>query len=539
MSDKDDEVAGVSRRTFLKAGPISALGVASAGLLVADAQAAAKDKPGCVSSEKTPVSIPASQIVETITTDVVVVGAGVSGVIASLSAREAGAEVVVLQKGSVVMCHGNAFGAIDTQVQKSQGVHINKLEAVNEFVFQSFNKPNFRLVKKWADHSGEAFDWVNQITTEKGLPSRHMSWMGNATGNSGSKYWFSAYATGHTWKGGIMAAMNKVAEKAVEEGVKFFFRMPAVQLVREKNGRVSGVIAKSEVDGKYRRFNGEKGVILCTGDYGNNAEMVAKYAPSAVGLGNYYLPRYNTGDGHLMGLWIGAEMEPAPHTKMAHVHSSLDFDKGDAPGRATPWLAVQKDGRRFCNEDIPFYLMGNQTAGAYYYHIIDSDWEANLKQFPPRVGNPVPLTPLTFAAALKAGTIIEAASIEELATKCGIDKNNLVATVARYNEIVDKGVDEDFGKIPADLSAIRKGPFYCIPRLPCISVILGGLNINTEMQVLDKSGKVIEGLYAAGNVSGGYYGGADDYPFAIVGGSIGRAGTFGRIAGKNAAKSKV
>ncbi|MGX9460969.1 FAD-dependent oxidoreductase [Shewanella sp. A14] len=546
MSTKDNKIVDVTRRDFMKKSAFSALGVASTSLLpgmVSQVEAKPYSEFDCsVGFETPPAPIPASKISETVTTDVVVVGAGISGVTASLSAFEAGASTIVLQKGPVVMCHGFGMGAIDTKLQLEKNVHINKMDAINEFMFQSLNKPNFKLVKKWADHSGEVFDWLNEITTRKGVSAKFASHIGTPTGESDGKYWFNSFCTGHAWKGGMMTTMNIVAKVAAEKGVDFRFHSPAVQLIRDNTGRVTSVISKSELTGKYTQFNAKKGVILCTGDYGGNLDMVAKYCPSAAGFSSYYTPAFNTGDGHLMGMWIGADLEAAPHTKMAHVHSSLDIGKGDAPGRGLPWLAVQSDGLRFSNEDIPFYLMGNQTtkgpkADGYYYHILDADWQANIKQFPPRVSKKI--SEAQFTNALEAGTIIKADTIEELARLSKIDPKNLVRTVNRYNQLFEKGEDEDFGKIAIDLTAIKKPPFYCIPRLPCVSTVLGGLNINTDMQVLDKNELIIEGLYAAGNASGGFFGGANDYPFPIIAISVGRAATFGRLAGQHAAKNNV
>jgi len=543
MDDKDKKITDISRRGFLKSSVIATLGAASTCVVAGlPSQADAKQAdPSCIDFEKAPAPIPASKIKETVTTDVVVVGAGISGIMACKSAQEAGAKVIVLQKGPVVMCHGNTFGAIDSKLQKEKNISIDKMKAISEFNFQSLNKPKFELLQLWANNSGPTLDWANEITKATGnSTASFMPWAGTPSGESGGKYWFNSFCTGHKWKGGMMEAINLIAEAAVKEGVEFRFYTPGVQLIKNKNGRVTGVIAKHEITGEYKQFNAKKGVIICTGDYGNNPDMVAKYCPGAVGLGNYYTPRTNTGDGHLMGMWAGAAIEQGPHTKMAHVHSTLDFAEGDAPGRGVPWLAVQKEGKRLCNEDIPFYLMGNQTLNAkdpdgYYYNILDADWEENLKKFPPRVTSPIDRQ--SFEDALKEGLILKADTIEELARKLKMPESELKKTINRYNELVAKGVDEDFGKIPEDLSHIKKAPFYGIPRQCCISVILGGLNINTNMQVLDKNAQVIEGLYAAGNASGGFFGGANDYPFPIIAISVGRAATFGRIAGIHAAKS--
>ncbi|MCD8554589.1 FAD-dependent oxidoreductase [Seleniivibrio sp.] len=544
MNSKNKKTTDMSRRSFMKTSAMSALGVASASLISGvapevEAKTALVQSNGKYGFETPPSPIPSRMIREFATADVIVVGGGISGVMAAKSAQENGAKVIVLQKGPVVMCHGFSMGCIDSKIQIEKNIRINKMNAITELNYQSLNKPKFELLKLWAEHSGETFNWIDDMTTKHGVKGIFIPNAGTESGESGGKYWFNSYCTGHKWKGGMIVAINLVAKEAVKAGVEFRFNTPGKQLVQDKSGRITGVIAKHEITGDYIQFNAKKGVILCTGDYGNNPDMLQKYCPAAVGLKSYYTPRHNTGDGHLMGIWVGAEMENGIHTKMAHVHSTPDFADSDAPGRGMPWLAVQKEGKRLCNEDIPFYLMANQTLNAtnpdgLYYNILDSDWEENLKQFPPRVAGAIDRQ--SFDEALSRGLIIKADKIEELANKLNLPAETFSKTVARYNELVEKGVDEDFGKIAVDLSFIKKAPFYGIPRLCCISAILGGININTKMQVLDKEQHIIHGLYAAGNVSGGFFGGANDYPFPIIGLSVGRATTFGRLAGRYAAK---
>ena len=536
---------GVSRRDFLKGSALTAIGVAAGGLLGgcgknSDISASGQAEKAKLNFEKIPSSIPSASIKERITADVVVVGAGISGVIAALSAQQAGANTVVLQKGPCILTHGTAFGAIDTKLQKAAGVKINSVDAISEFQYQCANKPNFELLRTWAQHSGETLDWINEITAAQGGIGKF-----DATGSTdqGKKYWFNSFPTAHVWKGKVIGVATMIGKAAVHAGVQFYYKTPAVQLIREKNGRVTGVVAKTET-GEYKQFNAAKGVILCTGDYGSNPEMVEKYCPAAVGYQNYYTPRYNTGDGHRMGMWVGAAMEDAPHCKMTHVHSTPQPGVGgDISGRAYPWLAVNHNGKRFINEDMPYAIMGNQVlrqpgGDGYFYQIIDADWSSNPKQFSPRTAA-APLPEKAFEQGIKDGLIFKANTLEELARVIKAPAENLKATVKRYNELVDKGVDEDYGKLSCDLTPVKKAPFYAIPRLCCLSVTLGGLVINTKMQVLDKEKKVIPGLYAAGNASGDFFSGANDYPFALVAVSVGRAATFGRLAGQNAAVDKA
>ena len=128
---------------------------------------------------------------------------------------------------------------------------------------------------------------------------------------------------------------------------------------------------------------------------------------------------------------------------------------------------------------------------------------------------------------------MKADSLEELAGMMGVPKDDFLKTVERYNALVDKGEDEDFGKNPdyLKISKIEKAPFYAIKRVPGVLTILGGLHVNQGLQVLDLEEQPIEGLYAAGNVSGNFFG--NDYPLWLGAASCGRAATFGRYAAKS------
>jgi fumarate reductase flavoprotein subunit len=135
---------------------------------------------------------------------------------------------------------------------------------------------------------------------------------------------------------------------------------------------------------------------------------------------------------------------------------------------------------------------------------------------------------------IEKGFIRSADTLEELAAKMEVPKDNFLATVRRYNELAKKGVDEDYGKRSACLTTIEKPKFYASPLGTALLVTLGGLKINENLQVLDEEQNVIPGLYAAGNASGCYY--SNDYSVNLPGNSHGRAFTFGYLAGKSILK---
>jgi hypothetical protein len=131
---------------------------------------------------------------------------------------------------------------------------------------------------------------------------------------------------------------------------------------------------------------------------------------------------------------------------------------------------------------------------------------------------------------LDNGTTVQADSIEELAEAMGVPADALSATVDRYNELVGGGTDEDYGKDAADLQPIKQAPFYASELTAVVLVVTSGLNVNSQMQVLDTDEQPIEGLYAVGNAMGNFF--ANDYPICAPGLSHGRCLTLGALIGK-------
>jgi hypothetical protein len=253
-------------------------------------------------------------------------------------------------------------------------------------------------------------------------------------------------------------------------------------------------------------------------------------------------------------------MENLGHTKMMH-----DFDAGLM--YEEPFLYVNMKGQRFTNEFIGFVYMNDvmvhqdlykggknhddaeNGSKGWYCQIYDSDYmshEAVDALVPPAVMEKYmpEITDEAFAAshdgAKRSGvfpTLIDtwrADTLEELADKLGIeDKDAFLASIKRYNELCEKGQDEDFGKDAKWMNAIKTAPFYGIRRHLRVSALCSGVYINANGQALDANKKPIEGFYCVGNLGGQFYGGAD-YPFHATGLSLGRCYTFGRLAGKHA-----
>jgi len=542
-STKNDK--HLSRRSFLKTA--AALG-AGAGIVSACApkvvetpvptpdstQPPAETKSDTPSYLIPPAPISAGQIKETVDADVVVVGAGMSGCCAALAAQQSGAKVAVLQKGPMVLTNGAGVAAWNSKVQKENGIEFDVQQAINEWMLDSGNYPDRSVVKVWIDHSGETIDWIIENVGDKaGQPIPPP----NAKETYEDDY-TKAYPTAHMWIPGVIVVAQALADKAMELGAKFYFNTPGVQLIRKDGGRVTGVIGQNE-DGDYIQFNAAKAVVLATGDYGNDPEMRKNLMPHTEGLVHVYPQKYNTGDGHKMGLWVGGVLDRPPHPGIIHYDPS-PLPEGDVAGSGLPWLAVNLLGERFSNEDSSYgtlYAQDMKQPEFTKFQIFDGKFMQDY----PHMGKGMMRTepPLDLEAGIKQGVergaVQMANTIEELAEKIGVPKDALVATVKRYNELAEKGVDEDFGKKPERLSTIVEPPFYAIKRVAGVLGILGGLKVNYNMQVLDAQRKVIPGLYACGNTSGSFFGGFE-HPMRIPGMSLGRATTTGRWAGLNAAK---
>ena len=541
--------SGISRRSFLSraaVGTVAGIGAMTlTGLGGKNAEAAPIDECGEFAKSSDggatlhfmpkPEPIADKDIATTKTFDVLVVGAGASGVPAALSAAENGAKVAVIQKLPMVVSQGNTGSGIDLATSDKAGIEALVALLIND----NNHRCNPALLRAWAYNSGEAVSWVidrakkgGATVVNQGTAPQH----GIKTVNGYTlNYVTSFFGPKPYTTGDGMRALAKTAEKA---GVQFFFNMPASQLVQEKSGRVVGVIAKGR-DGKYYRFMAKKGVILATGDYQNNEAMCNYFIPDLRHFERKQMDR--TGDGFAMAYWAGGVIEPIGHTKMLH-----DFDAGPASMCDMPFLAVNRKGSRFVNETVAMSLLNNYLRDAenagHYSQVFDSDYMTQAANWPGKLVPPEGLknympddpSPKHGVFPSQTNTYV-ADTLEELAKKLECDPKTFVASVKRYNELCKSGKDDDFGK-PADkMVPVEKAPFYGIHRRVRISTLCSGMLVNAQHQALDADGKPIDGLYVIGNLGGGFYGGVD-YPLTVFGLSLGRCYTFGYLTGKHVAK---
>ncbi|WP_165046276.1 FAD-binding protein [Adlercreutzia sp. ZJ138] len=304
----------------------------------------------------------------------------------------------------------------------------------------------------------------------------------------------------------------------------------SVTLIQGDDGRITGVIAKN-ADGGYIQCNASKGVVLATGGYEFNWERLKKclrprdlqvraWVNSCMG---------NTGDGHEMGLAVGAFEDEYPHALCTDPSGTKS---GGAFGAAIhPFMRVNDYGLRFVNESIPSNFLANAInaqVGAHDWVITDANIASNIDKIRDLT---IPgVTPEQEAEGFIADSV-SADTLEKLAEQMGVNPATFVATVNRYNELCDKGSDDDFGVPTEKLAPVTTPPFYACDEGQINLATECGLRVNSDSAVLSlETNAPIPGLYAVGTCSGSMFYGT--YPHHCSGISLGRGLTYGMIVGR-------
>ncbi|WP_294438677.1 FAD-dependent oxidoreductase [uncultured Slackia sp.] len=501
---------------------------------------------------------PVADISSTESTDVVVIGGGMSGFSAACSAAEKGAKVVLIEKTGAAQFRGIDYGAVGGKIQLEAGIDLRdrKNDVLQEVLRWGSHRGDYRVVKAWLDNSAEALDWAADMLSSHGIQVAPMPIEMQVIPDA----WYEHFATDAFQ---IVPTDELIAEGgeagyeppyaigwakaftayAEELGVDVRFNSEALQLVQAEDGTVTGVVYEGE-EGTIQVD--AKSVVLATGGYGADEEMMDAFIPNhAEDIHNITTPAHNTGDGIRMGAWAGAAIDPAPHCPMY-------FDEGveglehmpSIPLTRQPWLYLNDLGERFCNEDMP-YAYVCRAHNAQPRHMKWVIWDAKWETDGPAMGMIVckdfrsPLhDPEQIKQFIEDGSIMSADTIDELLGKMeGIDVETAKKTIEHYNELCAAGEDTDFGKRKQCLSSITEPPFYAVHAGTTLLVTLGGLQINENQQVIDANAHPIPGLWAAGNCSGSFF--FDDYPITISGVSHGRACTGGRRAGQFAADAAL
>ena len=487
-------------------------------------------------------AIPADSITATEDHDIVVVGAGIGGLMASLKAAEEGADVVCIEKMTRGRACFECFGAVNAKCQ--EGLDIKPQLLLDELYRSAYWRTRPEPARTYVRRSGEATDFW-QAMLDKGPNGFLITKVEEAPSTCGMPCLTDLIPTElgfydspclppdagvRSGYSGMYVCLEMQEVAKQYDNLDIRFETPGVQLVREGDGPVTAVIAKN-ADGSYVQLNAAKGVIIATGGYDANPELMEAWArPEDYASSSWWNPGWGTtGDGHLMGIQVGAQMDPCPQPVM-----NFRWGNPDSFYDARTWNAiyfailVNGDGQRFVREDLPFQSVSNaQNAqpdyGANCWEVFDENMmegmdDAAIEEFKAK------------------GWLFEGATPEELAEACGVDAQGLADTIARYNGFFAEGVDEDFDRDLAMTMPFTGSRYFALTTNSCILATVGGLTIDGNAQVLDVNNKPIGGLYATGNASGNFF--AGNYPRHIPGTSIGRAITFGYVAVEHALKGE-
>lgn len=464
--------------------------------------------------------------------DVVVIGAGASGTSATMAAAENGAKVLLIEKLAGIGGTGNyaeGIFAAESKMQQRQGIIVTKDFAFKTIMEYSHWLANPYVARAFVDKSADTIEWVKS----KGIEFEYIG----PGGPGGPLTWHVILGKGH---GAHLLRTFHDHFKNMSVDVKT--EVAGRSLIMDK-GKVVGVMAEDLDSGDTYRITA-KAVIVATGGYANNKEMLKKYTiyPDVIMVGNVG----KDGDGIKMAWEAGAAEEGI---------GVFQSYRPALPGYPTashmlaaarqPYLWVDKNGRRFTDESIvviwPHSTNALIKAGGIMYSIFDS----NTLEYFKKNGIDVQIGEWVLQGTKldkfddefngevgKKRYAFKANSVKDLAKQTGMDEKVLQATIEENNRFAAANRDDTFAKNPNYLKPVSKGPFYAVQMLPAALGTLGGVKINGNMEAVDKKDNAIPGLYVVGNDAGGMYG--DTYDLLLGGGTFGFALNSGRIAAENA-----
>lgn len=440
-------------------------------------------------------------------TDIVVIGAGGAGLAAAVQAKQDGAEnIIVLEK--MPMTGGNTnkatggMNAAESTPQENAGIEDSVETMIADTMKGGKDLNDPELVERLANEAKDGIDWLIEL----GADLNEVARAGGAT-NDRIHRPVGGAAVGPT----IVKTLDTTAK---ELGVDIRTWNEATEILTDKEGKVSGVKVKNKDDKEY--VINAKAVVVATGGFGANKEMVAEYREEIKDFATTNHPGA-TGDGIELAQGVGADLTDIEQIQI-HPTGVAELGLLISEGvRGDGAILVNRNGERFYNElqtrdNVSQAIL--QQEGSEAFLVFDDNVREGLHAIEDYV---------------HAGVVIEKDSLEELAAEINVDAANLQATIDKYNTAVDTQNDE-FGRTSL-LKKLNKGKFYAINISPIIHHTMGGLKINSDTQVIDTNGEVIPGLFAAGEVTGGVHGAN-----RLGGNAVADIIVYGRVSGKMAAE---
>lgn len=463
-----------------------------------------------------------SASISSLSTELLVIGGGLAGFAAALEAAQAGTQVILLEKmaetgGSSAMS-GGCLAFAGTDLQAAEGIEDSAELLKSDLIEVGQHENDPELVQTYVDSQLETYEWLKQ----QGVIFSPV--IEASSGQSVPRV--------HTVD--PADTVRLLQARCLETGkVQVFTSTRALRLVRSsETAPVQGVVA-SGPNGEFS-IQASLGVLLASGGFGKNAELVHQFVPhydNAV----FVCGEGNIGDGLAMARKLGADVRDMIYIKgtygkhpvdTTNHHSCLAVYKGA--------IAVNEDGKRFVDESISYKLLGDAVMAQPYHTSFQIFDQPIFESGDDRVRI------LDFKRRMEEGLIIQGDTLQSLAQQIEVPYETLKTTLDNYNRYCDEGHDPEFGRKKlvhnhGELRRIETGPFYAYPSTASVFGTYCGLRVNASMQVVDVFGDVILGLYAAGEVMGGFHGGA-----YMTGSALGKACVFGRVAAQTAvlAKSK-
>lgn len=529
--------------------------------------------------------VPEASIAGEYAADVIVLGAGHAGTAAARAAAEAGASVIVVEQQAEgkFTALGGQIGTLNSEFLKRQGVPAyDPVDFIRDYQHRSLNRANPELIRQFAWHSGEALDWFLGALPDTFIDHLEVFMWPAPKYHTGSLNGIRSFVgtigfcnrpqfdeNGEKIPTTLSEAVVFLHGKMQEQGIRFHYGLRGRYLEKDA-GRVNALIAVDR-EGKYHRFQAKKAIILASGDFSGDKEMVFDLLEEYRDLtrcGETYPCTGGCwkGDGIKMGIWAGGHMEPGPRGGM---WCNVAGNGGPMDGSA--FLKLNQKGERYTNEGFMGYW-GAGLQGARQRGPIVTVWDANWREeleYQSLDHSSVDVSCNFIMEEIETGVrhlaetgsdekcvrpgsksadtryppdrAVAAGTLEELADKLGYTgpaKENFLQSIQRYNCFAHNGRDEDFAKDPLLLHPVEKAPFFAYQenrkQAGMLMVTVAGLQTDGQQRVLNDEGDPIPGLFATGNCCGGRF--PIMYTTPMAGLSIGMALCLGRIAGQNAAE---
>ena len=441
--------------------------------------------------------------------DLIIVGAGNSGLPTAIFAAERGAKVLIVDIASVIggtlLLSSGQMAAAGTKLQKNKGIEDTPQSHYDDIMRISKGTADKDIVKLATFNAGDTFDWLtdNGFEVKEGHP---------VTGTTHEPYSNARYAWGP--KGGM--SILKVLEKKIQphidsKMVTIKLNTEVKNLIQNDSKAIEGIETIDE-DGNKNNFYSDN-VVLTSGGYASNPEMFLELE-GAVDYSDTSYP-YSQGAGITMGTNAGGYVRYGEHHLPIFGGILADSDYPSPmvatarhfPPDRPPWeIFVDVNGNRFLQEDVPSH-------DVYEHALRDCPEESCWAIFDEEIFNNAPplitgtfgtgkLTKADISEAFNEGypKYFKSETLEGLAESAGINKDNFISTVSEYNLAQKTGKDK-LGRKYMPLP-IAKGPFYAVKIQSWCLTTYAGLAVNKDLQVIQQDGKPIKGLYAAGELLG-------------------------------------